>query len=847
MSVTGSITGADGVKDVRLDNAATEATLKLLLDAVKAQGGLGAAQQVAGIAGKAGIDSNVINSATAATTENTVAVQQDTKAANEWADGVKKSANITIDRFGILNQTILGLMNGTQQASNVVNLLSTQLPGAIGEVVAGMGKLIAMQEESFAAYQQISAAGINFSGSLTNMRLAAANSYLTLNEFTNLMKNNSEAFAKMGGTADQGAIAFSKVSKELMQSDAGEKLMALGYTTEQVNQGMATYIAVTGGRNAQEMKDTKALAASSAEYMAELDDLAQITGKSKDQQEQALKEATANQAYQSYLLTLDEEGRKKANTAMLEANAKGGKGAAEALQSQLLGLPPMTKAAQEFTAVAPRMAAANIKMADAVNDASKGVGDIKRAGGELGLAANQTKKDLGDTGKALIMQGGSFSNTIGAIFGTANRNAQQGVETMEDVEKQRAGLEAKRKERESSQADDMAKATAGFKKLGAELFDIFSPLLTVAGKLAMAIGTVAGFIGNLLSGFNSFLNSLGTFGEVIKGLVVAGLALAAIQKVAAAKNIAGSTTETLLERAKGILPGKAASTGGVAGRALPAAAGSPLGALGGVTTPPGGEGFIGFIKGLGRGLASLAPIAVPMLIGAGAVAGVIGILGAGVAAAIALVGLSLPTFAKGLSSLGELDGGNLIKVAAGIGALGISMVAFTAGSALSAVGSAFTAVANLFTGGGVVKQISNTVSALTPILPQLSALGPAINNYAQGIVAFGKAVNTVDIAKAEQLKKMMAGSPVADSIKAAGAQMIQAATNIALGTGTEKAKTAELDVKPSVRLSNEEKTHNELVALNTTMKDLLKYVKDTADNTKRTHDATKSLSGNLFA
>jgi hypothetical protein len=38
----------------------------------------------------------------------------------------------------------------------------------------------------------------------------------------------------------------------------------------------------------------------------------------------------------------------------------------------------MTKAAQEFTAVAPKMAAENIKMANAVGDGSRGVGDIKR-------------------------------------------------------------------------------------------------------------------------------------------------------------------------------------------------------------------------------------------------------------------------------------------------------------------------------------------------------------------------------------------------------------------------------------------------------------------------------------
>jgi hypothetical protein len=36
-------------------------------------------------------------------------------------------------------------------------------------------------------------------------------------------------------------------------------------------------------------------------------------------------------------------------------------------------------------------------------------------------------------------------------------------------------------------------------------------------------------------------------------------------------------------------------------------------------------------------------------------------------------------------------------------------------------------------------------------------------------------------------------------------------------------------------------------ALNNTMKDMLKYIKDTAENTKRTHDATKALNGNLFA
>jgi hypothetical protein len=219
-----------------------------------------------------------------------------------------------------------------------------------------------------------------------------------------------------------------------------------------------------------------------------------------------------------------------------------------------------------------------------------------------------------------------------------------------------------------------------------------------------------------------------------------------------------------------------------------------------------------------------------MLIGAGAVAGVIAILGAGVAAAIALVGISLPTFAKGLMDFANIDGINLLKVAAGITALGFAMVAFTAASVIGGLGAIGANIANFFSGGGPIAQIKDSVMALTPILPQLVQIGPAINSYAQGIVAFGKAVNGVDIAKAEQLKKVLSGPTPAETIANAGAQMIKAATSAISGQG-----------------SNEEKTRSEISALNSTMTEMLKYLKDTADNTKRTHDATKALNGNLFA
>jgi hypothetical protein len=48
-------------------------------------------------------------------------------------------------------------------------------------------------------------------------------------------------------------------------------------------------------------------------------------------------------------------------------------------------------------------------------------------------------------------------------------------------------------------------------------------------------------------------------------------------------------------------------------------------------------------------------------------------------------------------------------------------------------------------------------------------------------------------------------------------------------------------------LTKFENLQAELATLNTSMQIAIKYMKDTAENTKRTHDATKALNGNLFA
>lgn len=739
------VTGVIGNEYVELNNAATEATLKALLLATA--GSAEKMRQLMEAAGKAGLDSKAILAANEAVKAQTKSSRDLATAQAEYEEQVKNSATLTADRLTTLNNSILSLMNGTMQASGAFSLLTSNLKGPWALLAGGATKLIAIQEENFAAYQKLATSGVNFAGNLTQMRMAAADSYLTLDQFSKVMKENSEAFAKMGGTANDGAIAFSKVNKELIQGEAGQKLMALGYTAEDVSSGLANYIAMTGGRNAQEMKDTKALSAGAAEYLTQLDDLAQITGKSKEQQEAALKEANANQAYQSYLLTLDEDGKKKANAAMAEAMAKGGKGAADALQSQLLGLPPMTKAAQEFTAIAPRMAAANIRMADAVNDASKGVSDVRKAGDALGVAANQTKQDLGETGKALIMGGGTFSSTIGSIFGTANRNAQQGVRTLEDAENQRKTLDATRKQREESQANDMAKAFAGFKELGAELWDVFSPLLSVVTVVASALGTAASIIALVFNRINAKFEELNKdfsgLGTVLKGLTVVAIAYYTAKKLADAQELVKAKAGEIIKN-RGLSASAPLYTTEVGT--------SPTGTRTTPSTNTGGNsGKLGKLGKLGGGLGGLVG------------------------------GAALDLASEKLKESGH----DKLAATASVGSSALTGAGM--GALLGPIGAAV---------GGV--------------------LGAGYGLY--------KNMNTEESGK--------------DKPKMADGGIVTKATAVTAGESGPEA---------IIPLAKFENLSSELQTLNTTMREMLKYMRDTADNTKKTHDATKSLSGNMFA
>lgn len=760
-----TVTGSMGGQPIDLDNAATETTLRALLQATIAAG-LKNTEALKNMLGKAGLNVDAANAGLA----DVGTASTRTKA---QVDALAETARSTKNIFTSVNEVSSKLMSGTAEASDVLGAFAKNIPGFAGAVFEGLAKIATLQEENMRAYQQITKVGVNFAGSLTDMRTAAAASYLTLGEFTTLMKTNSKVFAMMGGSVDDGAQAFARLSSTLIRSPIGDNLLALGLTTEQVNQGMASYMSMTGGRQKLDAAGSAALLASSAAYMENLDGLSRITGESKDSQQAALDTASKNAAWQTQMQSMSESDRVKAAKGMADALAIGGKGAVDAFQSKIMGIAP-DKAGAMFIATQGKVADVIDKSANMVLDSTKNIGDMGGTMKEGMLASREEySKYSKESLYAIIRQGGPAAEALQSLGINANR-----INNMDDVA---INNMMKKAELDGTQAKEMAQLNKAFKEIGELLWTALSPIITV---VTQGLGYLGGWLSEMIKPVTALIKE---FPKISSGIALAVVAIGTFAAALIAKSVVSAGTGAL-----GALSG--------AGAAGKAAGGGIGGAIGGV-----GRGAGAGMQGLAGGLRAFANPQV--LLGATIFAASIAIIGAGIAGAAWLLGKTLPTLAEGLTSLGEIDGLGLLTTAAGVGGLGLALMAF-APFAVFGIPASF-----------------------------------ALNMLADGVIK----LNSVDPARLERVAAAM--QKVKDATPSIG-QSISAGISglVSKVTGSSEAPSAPggetttgSSAADSINMSTE------LQRLNTISTEMLRVMKEAADSMKRNVDATKALNRNLYA
>ena len=412
--------------------------------------------------------------------------------------------NAVVKSGQVLYQNQIALAEGAIQGTNSLASLTAgleQLPGILGLAMKAYNYEIKKKEAEVAIYQQISTTGARFGASLDEVRRSAASTYLSLDEFSKVMQEAGPQLRYLGSTTEEGAKNLVKFNSTMIKGEVGKGLLGMGYSLEQANSLLADYSATIGGLKADQLKDQKAMEKSVKFFAEELDAAAQLEGKTREQKLEELKKNNQNAAVRAKLAEMTDQQRLKFDQAMLKARSQGEK---EYLQSVLLGMPPMTKAAQQFAALNSEGANALNDTIDAVNDNTKAEESrdrINQNANKVLLTQAQTYEKLGKAGQAAIIGNSSMADSAGAAAEAYAEIKNTGLDTEEKLNKRTQEVYNQQKKAQDSTIGDLVQMQGAAKHTGTfldllsqalkplapyilKLNDLFIKLVTAAAPIA---------------------------------------------------------------------------------------------------------------------------------------------------------------------------------------------------------------------------------------------------------------------------------------------------------------------------------------------------------------------------
>ena len=392
------------------------------------------------------------------------------------------------------------------------------LPFGLGLIADAAAYGAKIQMKNLTTFQEMAKSGVNLGGSLTEVRSSAMAMGLSMDEFGQVMKAQTAQFGRMGGTAEEGAKNMINFNKSFVKGETGRELGNLGLTAVELNNAMGNFSEISGGISQEQLKDTKALSEQIKSYNEELTMTAEMTGKNREELEKEMKERAKQAARDLMLSQMTGEEKKKFLAAEQAAMRIGGKGAADALLSMTLGLPPMTKEARTFTAVNGQANKEIVKLNAATKDKSLSEAQFTKQIDDSTAKGRQATRDMvksyGQTASALSFQSGAVADGMKDSMHQVANDTAAGIKSEEDgrkqVEKTRAGILKAEKEGTAGSANQAAMAAKYQGQVMEALYAALAELWPIVEELVMGFTNLLvaamplikqgiGFIKNLYS------------------------------------------------------------------------------------------------------------------------------------------------------------------------------------------------------------------------------------------------------------------------------------------------------------------------------------------------------------
>lgn len=294
------VTGSIGGQPVELNNAATEATLKQLLAAMlamasakgKAGGSDGKAakdleKRLKDLAKASGALTDAQREAAAEAKRLAAEVEAAAAAAQKQKEAMAALGSVMSSFTSTVLKTATGMTNLLNSLANMGDSLSSAAQSFSGIPVIGgamatvFGAVVGAAEKTYKSLQQAAAVGASFGGSMTEMIDSATSAGLTFDQFTGIIARTGEGLALLGGTTGEGAKRVAAMGKAIKNTDLERNLAAMGYSTEQINEGFAKYGGMMARTGAAQNMSNAQLAQAAGNYLTNLDAVSRLTGQSK--------------------------------------------------------------------------------------------------------------------------------------------------------------------------------------------------------------------------------------------------------------------------------------------------------------------------------------------------------------------------------------------------------------------------------------------------------------------------------------------------------------------------------------------------------------------------------------
>lgn len=320
---------------------------------------------------------------------------------NSLSTGVKKASDASMLAAGKFNEFSAAANNATRGLTTVSRIFGA------GGVLLGVTKSL---DETKKTYQEMTAVGQSFGGSMLSMQIAAANAALPLDQFADVIKKNSVVMATLG------TKPFFEMSKALRNSlvDVGQ----LGMTTMQLNSFMGQYMETQRlYGNFETMSSDKSVSAMKM-LAVETQKAAQMTGMNREAIMQGSANAMRDETIRAKMMMMNSNSSMSFGTAL---------GTATTYMSALPGEAGKTLSVMLAQSIGRGSAILSDSAQTFIDAGMFGITDMMDNMAKKVASGNFSDKDQVEFNKKFVAEGMKNMSSLQFQASTGNQAARQAI------------------------------------------------------------------------------------------------------------------------------------------------------------------------------------------------------------------------------------------------------------------------------------------------------------------------------------------------------------------------------------------------------------------------------------